>query len=102
MEYVYVVVENGVAYPAAYTTYDLAVSAVKTKHKEEIELQEKEAAEAGVAMETEVDVPEHASGQTQLYIEKGINILISKLPIKSTVKGGKRSKKRTTRRRDTR
>ena len=102
MDYVYVVVENGIAYPAAYTTYDLAVSAVKTKHKEEIEYQENVAAETGDTMETEVDVPEHASGQTQLYIEKGINIVVSKLPVKSTVAGGRRLKKRHTRRRDTR
>lgn len=101
MESVYVIVENGEAYPAAYTNYAAAVLAVQTKHKEELDRQRKDVEDNGgtwpMDTETEVDVPESGTGTTNLYIEKGIIILILKLPVKATA-GGRRSKKRATRR----
>jgi hypothetical protein len=87
MSFVYIVVENCKAYPEAYTTYNLAVASVKSKHKEEIEAED--------AL-VEVDVPENASGNTGLYIEKGINILIMKIPVRSSG-GKKKSRKRSLR-----
>jgi hypothetical protein len=101
MQFVYVIVENGEAYPAAYTNYAAAVLAVRTKHKEELDRQHKDVEDQGgnwpTDTETEVDVPESLTGTTQLYIEKSINILILKLPVKAAA-GGRRSKKRMTRR----
>jgi hypothetical protein len=101
MESVYIIVENGEAYPAAYTNYVAAALAVKTKHKEELDRQRKDIEDQGgnweTETETEVDVPESLTGKTQLYIEKDINILIMKLPVKAAA-GGRRSKKRATRR----
>ena len=101
MESVYVIVENGEAYPAAYTNYAAAVLAVQTKHKKELDKQRKDVEDDGgnwpTDTETEVDVPESQTGTTELYIEKGINILILKLPVMAAA-GGRRSKKRGTRR----
>ena len=89
MESVYVIVENGEAYPAAYTNYAAAVLAVQTKHKKELDKQRKDVEDDGgnwpTDTETEVDVPE------------SINILILKLPVMAAA-GGRRSKKRGTRR----
>jgi len=34
MEQVYIVVENGVSYPNAYFTYNLAVNAIKLKYSD--------------------------------------------------------------------
>lgn len=69
--YVYIVVENGEAYPAAYTTYAKARAAVLTKHRETLD------------MASDVDVKENKqTNETILYIEKGINIVIKRLPVK--------------------
>jgi len=80
MEFVYVVVENGDPYLCAYRTYDQAVAAVKTKHKETLDEDLLYFEEYGESCH-EVDVPESKSGESYLYIEKGISIYIYKLPI---------------------
>ena len=88
MEAVYVVVENGEVYPAVYSTYLLAKTAVMTKHREELEEKERAAAAENLESASEVNVPESSTGLTQLYIEKGIQILIHKLPVLKA--GGRR------------
>ena len=85
MEYIYIVVENGEPYLAAYKNYKSAVDAVKEKHKQYLEKQIKELyyldmIESALA---DINVSENKEKNiTQLYIEKGINIQIHKLPIK--------------------
>lgn len=79
-EFVYVVVENGDPYLLAYKTYDQAVAAVKLKHKETLDEDLKYMEEFGETCHM-VDVPESKSGESYLYIEKGISIYIYKLPI---------------------
>ena len=84
MSYVYIIVENGEAYPAAYTKYESAVAAVKAKHKTYIEEQIKELMylEDIESVLKDINVPENTTtGISQLYIEKGINISIQKVPI---------------------
>jgi hypothetical protein len=84
MPYVYIIVENGEAYPAAYTKYESAVAAVKAKHKTYIEEQIKELMylEDIESVLKDINVPENTTtGISQLYIEKGINISIQKVPI---------------------
>jgi len=79
---VYVVVENGVPYPIAYTSFACAAAAAKEKHKETLE-EERRVADGG-SMCSEVDVPENTLiGKTYLYVEKEIHIYIHKLPIMS-------------------
>ena len=79
---VYVVIENGVPYPIAYTSFVCAAAAAKEKHKETLE-QERRVADGG-SMCSEVDVPENTLiGKTYLYVEKEIHIYIHKLPIMS-------------------
>ena len=83
MDFIYIIVENGSPYPMAYKTYKLAVDAVKEKHTEYLEEQIKELKylrdiESVLA---DINVPENIiSGVSKLYIEKGINIEIHKLP----------------------
>lgn len=60
---IYVVIENGKAYPDAYKTYKEAVDAVKEKHVDDLENDC-----------NELDVEEERV--TYLYIEKGIHIYI--------------------------
>ena len=84
MSFVYIIVENGEAYPNAYAKYASAVDAVKAKHKEYIEEQIKMLTylEDIEAMLKDINVPENTTtGIFQLYIEKGINISIHKVPI---------------------
>jgi hypothetical protein len=75
---VYVVVENGETYPNVYLKYSSAVAAVKEKHAETLEEHIKEVRYLHDIEEilAQVNVPENTSGETALYIEKGINILI--------------------------
>jgi hypothetical protein len=80
MEFVYVVVENGDPYLCAYKTYDQAVAAVKVKHKATLDEDLLYLQEFGESCH-EVDVPESMTGESHLYIEKGISIYIYKLPI---------------------
>lgn len=81
MDYVYIIIENGEAYLQGYRTYKAAVAAVKEKHKEYLEEQIKELADLHDIEQllADINVPE-AQGMTRLYIEKGINIQIHKLP----------------------
>jgi len=85
MEYIYVIVENGEPYPIVFKSYKVAISAVKEKHRDYLEQQIKELYELEM-IETvlaDINVPENTeTGISRLYIEKGINIQIHKLPIK--------------------
>jgi 16S rRNA C967 or C1407 C5-methylase (RsmB/RsmF family) len=85
MEYIYIVVENGEAYPMAYESYKLAVKSIKEKHKEYIQEQIKEIYNLDdiESILADINTPENTeTGISKLYIEKGINIQIHKLPIK--------------------
>ena len=80
MSSVYVIIENGEPYENVYTSYTSAAAAVKEKHAEEIAEQIKDA--DGDPICSEIDVPEDIlTGKTYLYVEKGIQIYIYKLPI---------------------
>jgi hypothetical protein len=84
VDHVYIIVQNGDAYPEAYTTYASAVCAVKIKNREilEHEIHEAQSLESIEYILSDVNVPENIEkGLTNLYIEKGINIIIYKLPI---------------------
>jgi hypothetical protein len=86
MEFIYVVVENGEAYPAAYTNYAAAAAAAKEKHKELLEewIREVRYLEGVEHILRNINVAEDVkTGTTLLYIEKGINIYIHRLPIVS-------------------
>ena len=74
---VYIVVENGIPYLMAFKSFASATAAVDAKYRETIEDQEKEA--DGEPICSDINMPEHVSGITYLYIEKGINIIIYKL-----------------------
>lgn len=76
----YVVIENGLPYPHLYTSYASAAAAAQEKYKQVIEEQIEEA--NGYPICSEIDVPEHTSGTTYLYVEKGIHIYIYKLEVK--------------------
>lgn len=81
---VYTVVENGDAYPLAYSTYKQAVTAVKRKHKEQLDEDEKSLKlpeNQGLQSCNEIDVPESKERITRLYIEKGIHIEIHRLHV---------------------
>jgi len=96
MEFVYVIVENGDAYPKAYMTYATAVKAANDKHKEAMEEQTKENPEFKDEVFGDMNPAENPSGTTQLYVEKGINILIHKLPVVGMA-GGRRQRSRRRR-----
>jgi len=86
MEFIYVVVENGEAYPAAYTNFAAAAAAAKEKNKEWLEEQIKQlhCLEDIESVLRDINVPENVlTGTTHLYIEKGINIYVHRLPIVS-------------------
>jgi len=81
MATVYVVVENGELYPILYMTYESARMAVITKYAEELRLERGEVEEMddpSCGMVSVVDIDENETGITQLYIEKGINIIIQR------------------------
>ena len=81
MATVYVVVENGEIYPILYKTYEAARSAVTTKYIVELTLERDDVEEMddpSYGMVSVVDIDENESGTTQLYIEKGINIIIQR------------------------
>ena len=84
VNHVYIIVQNGDAYPDAYITYASAVYAVKIKNREILEEDIREAGsfESIERILSDVNVPENIQNNiTYLYIEKGINIRIYKLPI---------------------
>jgi hypothetical protein len=81
MATVYVVVENGDLYPVLYKTYESARSAVTTKYVVELTAEREDVEEMddpSYGMVSVVDIEEDESGTTQLYIEKGINIIIQR------------------------
>ena len=81
MATVYVVVENGELYPVIYKTYESARSAVTTKYIVELTAEREDVEEMcdpSYCMASDVDIDENESGTTQLYIEKGINIIIQR------------------------
>ena len=78
MSSVYVVIENGEPYKNVYTTFASAAAAVKEKYAEEIAYQIR--VSDGYPICSEIDTPEQ-TGNTYLYVEKGIHIYIYKLPI---------------------
>lgn len=79
---VYTIVENGDAYPLAFTTYKQAVNAVKAKHKKMLdEDKERSNENQGEVSCNEIDVPEAKERITRLYIEKGIHIEIHRLHV---------------------
>jgi hypothetical protein len=81
MNFIYTVIENGDPYLYAYTTYTQAVNAVKSKHKETLLRDLQYTEEYGMYSVNVIDIPEASEGPSYLYIEKGINIYIYKLPI---------------------
>ena len=78
---IYTVVENGDAYPFAFTTYKQAVNEVKRKHKETLDEDERSNEKERMQSCNEIDVPEAKERITRLYIEKGIHIEIHRLPV---------------------
>jgi len=85
MEYIYIIVENGKPYSVSFKNYKSAVNAVREKHKQYLEEQIKELYDLDMieSMLADINVSENIEkNMTQLYIEKGINIEIHKLPIK--------------------
>ena len=75
MNFFYNIIENGELYEFAYKTYEEAVQAVKEKYKELLNEED---------ILCDIDVPESITNQTNLYIEKGINIIIQKTLINNT------------------
>ena len=96
MEFIYIVVENGEAYPNAYKTYSAAIKAVNNKHQEELDSLIEESPEYKNTILGDVNPEESKDGTTKLYIEKGITILIHKLPIDAS-SGGRRKRSRRQR-----
>jgi hypothetical protein len=101
MGLVYIVEETNdaerIIYPAAYTSYDKALSVVKAKFRE---LLDEDAREPDLTMRladpVNFNAPESADGTTQLYIENNkTHIYIRRLPIVAA--GGKRKNKRASR-----
>jgi hypothetical protein len=76
---VYIIVENGEPYLAAFKTFASAAATVDGWYRKTIEEQKKES--GGEPICSEIDLPEHVSGVTRLYVEKGINIIIYKVPL---------------------
>ena len=75
MNFFYNIIENGELYEFAYKTYEEAVQAVKEKYKELLNEED---------ILCDIDLPESITNQTNLYIEKGINIIIQKTLINKT------------------
>jgi hypothetical protein len=84
MDPIYIVIENGDAYPDAYESYHAAVTSVIEKYADEVE-QELQNGEYSC---WSIPVQEDNQGTTYLYIEKGIHIYIHRfyLPARGPVK----------------
>ena len=80
MSKVYVVVENGELYPVLYSSYESARKAVTTKYAAELREEWEEAKEMNDPdyQMASVIVDESETGTTELYIEKGINIIVKR------------------------
>ncbi len=74
--FVYVVIENGDAYPCAYTTYDKAAEAVRAKYKQVIDDDME-----GMDSVNDLLTLESPTGMSLMYVEKGIHIEIHRLPV---------------------
>jgi hypothetical protein len=83
MSKVYVVVENGELYPVLYSSYESARKAVTTKYAAELREEWEEVKEMNDPdyQMASVIVDESDTGTTQLYIEKGINIIVQRYNI---------------------
>jgi hypothetical protein len=96
MAIVYVVIENGELYPILYKTYESALppfgrllwslrdqyrEAVITKYEDELSAERGEVEEMDYGMASDVDIDENETGTTQLYIEKGIHIIIQRYAV---------------------
>lgn len=80
MSKVYVVVENGELYPVLYSSYESARKAVTTKYAAELREEWEEVKEMNDPdfQMASVIVDESETGTTELYIEKGINIIVQR------------------------
>ena len=80
MSKVYVVVENGELYPVLYSSYESARKAVTTKYAAELREEWEEVKEMNDPdfQMASVIVDESETGTTELYIEKGINIIVKR------------------------
>jgi hypothetical protein len=80
MSKVYVVVENGELYPVIYSSYESAREAVTTKYAAELREEWEEVKEMNDPdfQMASVIVDESDTGRTELYIEKGINIVVQR------------------------
>ena len=80
MSKVYVVVENGELYPVLYSSYESARKAVTTKYAAELREEWEEVKEMNDPdfQMASVIVDESETGTTELYIEKGINIVVQR------------------------
>jgi hypothetical protein len=80
MSKVYVVVENGELYPVIYSSYESARKAVTTKYAAELREEWEEVKEMNDPdfQMASVIVDESDTGRTELYIEKGINIVVQR------------------------
>ena len=76
---VYIIVENGEPYLTAFKTFASAAAVVDAWYRKTIKEEIKES--DGGPICSDIDVPEHVSGITRLYVEKGINIIIYKVPL---------------------
>ena len=65
----------------AYKNYKLAVESVKEKHREYLEEQIKELYHLDMIENVLADINVPETGISNLYIEKGINIKIYRLPL---------------------
>jgi len=83
MSKVYVVVENGELYPVLYSSYESARKAVTTKYAAELREEWEEVKEMNDPdyQMASVIVDESVTGTTELYIEKGINIIVQRYNI---------------------
>ena len=80
-KFVYVVLENGELGTVLYYSYEEARAAVLEKYTEQLEEERQDCAEcAWMRMASQVDVAENTdtSGQTKLYVEKEIFIIIQR------------------------
>lgn len=98
MSFVYVVIENsdsepvgGGVFDTAFRTFGEAKAAVFAKYKDILDAEKKFAEENELDMISNTNATESLTRYTLIYIEKGINIYIHKLPIKMS--GGRRSRR---------
>jgi hypothetical protein len=76
MDYVYVVIETD-AHPVVFARFADAKASVLEKYRDILQ-------EEDSPMASDIGAEESATGVTYLYIEKGINIYIYRLPIASS------------------